>query len=140
MKPETKYNIKAFLWDQIVRPIRIVFNANFMRLLFLAMIFISIIILKSTVMFVIFLISTLITYVYELIKYYKSGEYKANYRKYRYPDYKKAIKEMKKSKNQTHTELGKGEQQGELKSNEPLLFNPADSTQEVKDGEQEIKT
>lgn len=112
MNPETKYNIKAFAWDQLIRPIT---NSEFLRLVFLIMIFVSIIIFKSTSLFFIFIILTLIVSIYDLIKYYQSGEYKDNYRKYKYPDYRKAMKELKQArKNSPINNIGGGDKQNHL--------------------------
>lgn len=95
MKPETKYNLKAFMWDQLIRP---VMNSNFLRLVFLIMIFVSIVVFKSVNLFFVFIVLTLLISIYELVKYYKSGEYKDNYRKFKYPDYRKTMKEIRQAK------------------------------------------
>ena len=96
MKEARRYRIKAFLWDQLIRPIHIMGSSSILKIFLLVFLFVAIIIqLNIIVVYTIGLILLLIFF-YEIYKYYQSGEFMHNYRKYKYPDYKKATKVFKK--------------------------------------------
>jgi len=97
MNPEMKFTIKAFLWDQIVRPVYFFFNLNTIGLFSVAMTFSSMIIFDSVLLALAFFILSIVLYIYEIVKYYQSGEFKSNYRKFHYGDYKAKVKEIKRA-------------------------------------------
>ena len=97
MDEAKKYKIKAFLWDQLVRPIRLLLNIHQLKALLIALTILSVVVFKSTKLFFGVIIPLAIIFGYELYQYYKSGEYIHNYRTYKYPEYKKFTKVMKRS-------------------------------------------
>jgi len=100
MGEPNNYKIKIFLWDQFIRPIYILINLYNLQAIILAMIIINFITYKSLVAFWILIILALIISLFDIVKYWKSGEFIYNYRSYKYPGYRKIIKELKKSKAQ----------------------------------------
>ena len=93
MEEVNKFRIKAFLWDLFILPIYSFFTTEQLRSIMIAILIINIFIFKSAIIFYIFIILVIITATLDLIRYYKSGEFIHNYRKYKYGDWKKAIKE-----------------------------------------------
>jgi len=117
MNTENKYKIKAFLWDQFVRPISMLFNSNFLK--FFLVIFMAYLIItkRNIILFFISAIILLITILFDIVKYYRSGEFIYNYRKYKYPQYRDYIKEVKKNKTKglnSLNHLNKDERQEEV--------------------------
>ena len=120
MNEATKYRMKAFLWDQFVRPVYIILNLHQLKGILLALLILSIIIFKSNALFLFTSSTLVIIFSYEIYKYYKSGEFMKNYRHYKYKDYKKATKafkqEAKKSLNtlnSLNSDAKEAETQGE---------------------------
>ena len=91
-----KYRIKAFLWDQFVLPVYLLLNMQQLKGILLASLILSITVFNSQGIF--WVTSALLVFIfsYEIYRYYKSGEFMHNYRKYKYTDYKKATKAFKR--------------------------------------------
>lgn len=89
--------LKAFLWDQFVFRVYKFFNLQNAKGVLWGLLLISTISKYGVLSFFLLLALFLIS-VHEIIKYYKSGEYMKNYRDYKYPDYRKAIKELRQKR------------------------------------------
>lgn len=100
---------KIFLWDQFIRPIYALSNINIIKITLLVLLFVFIIVNAPIGSVYIVGVMLLVIFIYEIIKYYKSGEFIGNYRKYKYPEYKRATKIFKKENN----ENGQREIQGQ---------------------------
>lgn len=87
---------KIFLWDQFIRPVYTLFDLDFIKTLLTALIVILLIIGSPIDYVIITAVGLFILSLVGLIRYYKSGDFVANYRKYKYPKYKKATKVFKK--------------------------------------------
>lgn len=96
MEEAKKYRIKAFLWDQFVRPVYVLMNVQQLKGILLALLILSITLLDSKNLFWVTSIILVFIFSYEIYKYYKSGEFMHNYRKYKYTDYKRATKAFKR--------------------------------------------
>ena len=96
MDEAKKYRLKAFVWDQFIRPFKLVFNMYQLQILLLVVVVISVI-LKLNGLFWFSMILTFILVFYDLYKYYKSGKFMENYRNEKYPDYRKAIKAKRRA-------------------------------------------
>ena len=95
MDEAEKYKIKAFMWDQFVRPTFLLFNLHQVKAILLALTIFSVA-MKWDISFWVAVIPLSFIFILEIIRYYKSGEYLYNYRKYKYSDYKKATKVFKR--------------------------------------------
>lgn len=96
MDSSFKFRLKVFLWDQFILPFYLIFTMEQLRSIFIAILIVNFVTLKS---FIIFISSTcfiLFTSILDVFKYWKSGEFMHNYRKYKYGDYRKVAKEFKK--------------------------------------------
>jgi len=93
-----QYRFKIFLWDQFIRPLKSILTLNNLQALALSLIILNFVIWRSITVFWIFLIIALFISLKELIRYWRSGEFMYNYRKEKYPEYKKIIKEIKNGK------------------------------------------
>lgn len=98
MDEEKKYKIKAFLWDQIVRPIYSFFNLSQLSSLILAILILNFITIKSLIVFIVLIVLLIIFSIIDIIGYYKSGKFMDNYRKYKYPEYKAVIKKIRQER------------------------------------------
>lgn len=96
MEEAKKHRIKAFLWDQFVRPFYALANTGVLKIGLLAFLFVAIVIQLHPAWVYVAGVLLILVFIYELVQYYKSGEFMHNYRKYKYPDYKKATKAFKK--------------------------------------------
>ena len=95
---ENKYKLKIFLWDQFIRPVNNLINRHTLQSLLISLIMVNFISLKSIPFFWIASIIVLYISVVDAIKYWESGEFMSHYRKEKYPEYRKALKEVKKKK------------------------------------------
>lgn len=102
------YRLRIFLWDQLIRPIKKIANRNIFQSFLIALIIINFISFKSLYIFWISIILVAFISIMDIIKYYKSGEYIKNYRKEKYPEYRKTIKKLKKEKTMVEN-VGQGE-------------------------------
>ena len=93
-----KFKFKIFLWDQFIRPLKHLLNRHTLQSCLIALVMINFISFESLIFFWIALIIVLGISVIDVIQYWKSGEYISHYRKEKYPDYRKIIKEVKKKK------------------------------------------
>lgn len=103
MEESKKARLKIFLWDLFIRPIVVFVNIHQIKAILISIIFILIIIFKQDKIPLILLGILTIIYIYELFKYYKSGEFMYQYRAYksgknRYGDYRKVMKQIRKEK------------------------------------------
>lgn len=103
MEEAKSARLKIFLWDQLVRPVLLLLNIHQLQLLLLALLFLNLAVWKDVLAFFILLVLLAIIFFYEIYKYYKSGEFIHNYRKYKsdkgqYSDYRKLTKELKQEK------------------------------------------
>ncbi|MEK6878160.1 MAG: hypothetical protein AABY22_01055 [Nanoarchaeota archaeon] len=121
MKNENKYLLKAFLWDQFIRPFYAFLNINALIFIFLIILAYSILILKSKLLFIISLLIILVAIILDTIKYYKSGEFMYNYRKYKYPGYRNYIKNKPKGLNTLNN----------LNSNEKVIQAPRSELKDI---------
>lgn len=102
MKEESKFKLKAFLWDQFVSPIVSVFNVDQIYIILTVFAFLSIF-LKIPKYILPLLIIQFIVAIYKLVIYYRSGEFIKNYRdaqfkKKNIPNYRETIKKIRKEK------------------------------------------
>ena len=112
------YRLRVFLWDQFIRPFYSLVSIHQIKALLLALIIVNFFSFKSSGIFWFGIIALGIIFTHEIIKYWKSGEYMSNYREYKYPDYKRTIKQIKKQKhlntlnnlNQDETNIKKSEE------------------------------
>jgi len=95
---ENKFKLKIFLWDQFIRPLKKLINRHTLQSCLIALVMINFISIKSRSFFWIALLIVFCISVIDAIQYWKSGEYISHYRKEKYPEYKKIIKEVKKKK------------------------------------------
>ena len=95
-KEANKYRIKAFLWDQLIRPLYALASTSIVKAALLVFLIVSIIVELSPIIVYTTGAVLLIIFVYDIYKYWKSGEFMYNYRKYKFPDYKKATKAFKR--------------------------------------------
>lgn len=103
MEEAKSARMKIFLWDQFVRPIRLLFNIHILQALLLALLILNIVVWRNMWAFAFLVISLGIIFFVQIFEYYKSGEFMHNYRKYKsergeYGDYRKLTKVLKKSK------------------------------------------
>lgn len=96
MKEAEQYRIKAFLWDQLVRPMYAIASASILKIFLLVFLFVAIIIKLHAIFVYITGAMLLVIFIYDICKYYKSGEFMYNYRKFKFPEYRKAVKSFKK--------------------------------------------
>ena len=103
MEEPQKSRFKIFLWDQFIRPFYLLLNLFQLQALLLACFILNLLIWKNVTLFwiVILLLGTI--FIYQNIKYYQSGEFIHNYRKFKsergeYKDYRKLTKILKKEK------------------------------------------
>lgn len=90
--------VRIFLWDQLVRPLYLIFSTHQLKPILLSLMIINFIIFKSSTSFFVLSFLLAIIFSYELYNYWKSGEFMKNYREYKYPEYREAIKKIKESK------------------------------------------
>lgn len=102
-----KTRFRIFMWDQTIGYfLRYIWNLEILKaVLFILLSFLIFLDVRLRYIFLILLCLAVIA-VYEIIKYYKSGEFMHNYRKYKYPDYKRATKIFKREA-ELNTEEGK---------------------------------
>jgi len=93
---ERSYKLKMFLWDQFLRPFNSLTELHQLKSVLLALTIVDILIIRSLLLLWIFISCFALIIIFDIYKYWKSGEYVYNYRKYKYPMYKKAINEIKK--------------------------------------------
>lgn len=98
MNEAERHRLKAFLWDQFIRPLYALANTSVLKIILLVFIFVGIIIQLHAIFVYIAGVLLLGVFFYDIYKYYKSGQFMHNYRKYKYPEYKKATKAFKKEK------------------------------------------
>lgn len=103
MEEIKKARFKIFLWDQFILPVYLLLNIHQLQALLLALLILNFIIWKNILFFWFLVITLGIIFIYQTIKYYKSGEFVYNYRKYKsekgeYKDYRKLTKILKKEK------------------------------------------
>lgn len=103
MEEGKKTRFKIFLWDQFILPFYLLLNLYQLQALLIALIILNSLIWQNILAFYVLVISLGIVFLYQIVKYYKSGEFMHNYRKYKsekgeYGDYRKAIKTFKKEK------------------------------------------
>jgi hypothetical protein len=96
---------KIFLWDQFIRPIYLLLNIHQAQAILLALLILNFLIWKSITAFWILFFALGTIFAYQIYKYYKSGEFIHNYRKYKsekgkYGDYRKFVKKLKDSESQ----------------------------------------
>ena len=100
MKEAEKYRFKIFLWDQFVRPFYLLLNIHQLQALLLALLILNFVTWQNIPTFWVLSISLLIIFIYQIYKYYQSGEFIHNYRKYKsergeYRDFRKLTKVLK---------------------------------------------
>jgi hypothetical protein len=103
MEEAKKSRLKIFLWDQLVRPVYLLLNIHQLQALLIAILILNIAVWKNFVVFWVLAIALLVIFTYQIFKYYQSGEFIYNYRKYKsdkgkYSDYRKLTKILKKEK------------------------------------------
>jgi hypothetical protein len=103
MERQDKYKVKMFLWDQLVRPFHMFINVHQLKPIILALIIANFVIFKIFILFWGLVILLGIIFIYEIYKYWKSGEFIHNYRKFKYPEYRKAIKTLKRKSKHLNT-------------------------------------
>lgn len=96
MNEETKFKLKAFFWNQFILPFKVFFTSTNIKLLSVIALAFSIIILKSRELTFVVLALILIVTFYDVYKDFKSGVYVGEYRKYKYSDYRKATRDIKR--------------------------------------------
>lgn len=117
MREEDKIRLKIFFWDQFVRPLYVFQSLSFLKILLLVLLFFGIAV--NFPILIIFIIGSLlgIIFAYELHKYYKSGEFIYNYRKFNYKDYKKDVAKLKKYRDKDLIKQEISEEESAPKSN-----------------------
>ena len=115
MEEAKSYRLKIFFWDQLIRPLQLLLNIHQLQAILLALLILNFVVWKSIISFWILAIALGIIFIYQIVQYYKSGEFIYNYRKYKsekgkYHDYRKVTKVLKKEEKG----LGKAE---EIKDN-----------------------
>jgi len=103
MEEAKKSRLKIFLWDQLVRPIYLLLNLYQLQAILIALIIVNFVVWKSVWAFYIMAALLAVVFVYQIVKYYQSGEFIHNYRKYKsdrgeYTDFRKLAKTLKKEK------------------------------------------
>lgn len=103
MKEAKKTRFRIFLWDQFILPFYLLLNLYQLQALLIALIISNFVVWKNVTFFWVLVLSLGIIFIYQIIKYYKSGEFMHNYRKYKsergeYKDYRKVAKILKKEK------------------------------------------
>jgi hypothetical protein len=104
-KEARRYRIKAFLWDQLIRPLYALASTSILKAVLLVFLIVSIIVELSPIIVYPVGVLLLVIYVYDIYKYWKSGEFMHNYRKYKFPDYKKATKAFKREEREKSQSL-----------------------------------
>lgn len=90
------YKIKIFLWDQFIRPLKKLLNRHIIQSTLIGLIFVNFFTFNSIYFFLISLTFVLLISILDIVHYWKSGKYIYNYRKEKYPSYRKHIKEFQK--------------------------------------------
>lgn len=95
-----RYKLRAFLWDQFILPLGVVFNIKHIKTALLIIAIFDVLVLRNywySYLIPGFLLLILIIYD-DIYKSWKSGEFIRNYRDHKYPEYRKAIKEVRKAR------------------------------------------
>lgn len=95
-----KYKLKAFLWDQFILPLYSIFKLEQLMAIIIAVLVLNFISFKSSILFLISSILLIAMSIFDIVKYYKSGEFLKNYREHKYPEYRKAIKDIRRKRKQ----------------------------------------
>lgn len=116
MKQEFWLKFKMFLWDQLVRPFKMLMKLGSIKILLIFITLFSILYERDGLWDIVFWISIillLVLIVYDdIYLYIRSGEFIANYRNEKYPSFRKVMKEIKKEKSEglnSYNSLNKNE-------------------------------
>lgn len=128
MEESKKSRLKIFLWDQFIRPIYLLGTIHQLQSLLLALLILNFITWKSIIFFWILVILLAIIFIYQMVKYYQSGEFIANYRKFKsergeYSDYRKLTKVLKKEKERHKQEIIIEDVKGDVKTENRIEEN-----------------
>ena len=96
--------LRIFLWDQFIRPLKRLANRHTLQSALIALVMINFVTFNSEPFFWASLSVILLISMIDIRDYWRSGKYIGHYRKEKYPDYRKAIKEAKR-KNENKEKL-----------------------------------